>query len=30
VYHRRNARERQLAEERNREFMEQEAITGLE
>jgi hypothetical protein len=30
VYHRRSARERQLAEERNREFMEQEAVTGLE
>lgn len=30
VYHRRSARERQLAEERNRAFMEQEAIIGLE
>ncbi|KAM0908765.1 hypothetical protein ACQ4PT_015247 [Festuca glaucescens] len=30
VYHRRSARERELADERNRAFLEQEAVGGLE
>ncbi|KAM0850223.1 hypothetical protein ACQ4PT_053242 [Festuca glaucescens] len=30
VYHRRSARERELADERNRAFREQEAVSGLE